>query len=86
MQGSRRPRSESRVQQEIVLRYLKDWLQMRISGRSWFSKRTESDYVAAYIVVYVDDIMYLGEPSTIADVHAWLGAEQRFLCQLCNRG
>eukprot|EP00439_Symbiodinium_sp_Y106_P072982 s3287_g13.t1 len=54
--------------------------------RSWFSKRTESDYVAAYIVVYVDDIMYLGEPSTIADVHAWLGAEQRFLCQLCNRG
>ena len=35
----------------------------------------ESDYVAAYIVVYLDDIMYLGEPSTIADVHAWLSAE-----------
>ena len=35
----------------------------------------ESDYVAAYVVVYVDDIMYLGEPSTIVDVHAWLSAE-----------
>ncbi|CAE7711468.1 GIP [Symbiodinium sp. CCMP2592] len=35
----------------------------------------EPDFVAAYIVVYVDDILYLGEPSTISDVHAWLSAE-----------
>ncbi|CAE7691977.1 unnamed protein product [Symbiodinium sp. CCMP2592] len=35
----------------------------------------EPDFVAAYIVVYVDDILYFGEPSTISDVHAWLSAE-----------
>ena len=34
-----------------------------------------SEVTIAYIVIYVDDIMYLGEPSVIYDIHEWLSSE-----------
>ena len=35
----------------------------------------DPDYVAAYVVVYVDDIMYLGPPEVIESIHQWLSSE-----------
>ena len=35
----------------------------------------EQELVLAYLVIYVDDIMYLGETTTIQEVHRWLSSE-----------
>ena len=35
----------------------------------------EHELVLAYLVIYVDDIMYLGETTTIQEVHRWLSSE-----------
>ena len=35
----------------------------------------DSEVTIAYVVIYVDDIMYLGEPSVILEIHKWLSSE-----------
>ena len=35
----------------------------------------EQEETIAYIIVYVDDIMYLGQPSVISIVHEWLSSD-----------
>ena len=40
-----------------------------------YQDQSESTEVLAYLIVYVDDIMYLGEPGVILQLHEWLSAE-----------
>ncbi|CAE7296203.1 GIP, partial [Symbiodinium sp. KB8] len=40
-----------------------------------YEESSEPQEALAYLIVYVDDIMYLGEPQTIQQLHEWLSSE-----------
>ena len=40
-----------------------------------YEESSKPQEALAYLIVYVDDIMYLGEPQTIQQLHEWLSSE-----------